>query len=66
MESRHPSSLQGVGLWGWSHSTPGLYGYKDAPGVNVLFFWLRHSACGILVLQPGMETRPWTVRGTEP
>lgn len=29
------------------------------------FFWLRHLACGILVLQPGMETRPWAVRGTE-
>lgn len=53
MEPLHPWSVR-------------IQGYKDATGVNVLFFfWLRHLASRILVLQPGMETRPWAVRGTE-
>ena len=30
------------------------------------FFWSKHWACGLLVPQPGIEPRPWTVRVPSP
>ena len=63
-----------VFLPGESHGQRSLMGYSPRGGkeldtaewltlaIHLCFFWPHHSACRILVPQPGMEPRPSAVR----
>ena len=41
-------------------------GYEEGLLTMFFFFWLHHSACGILVPQPGIEPRPSAVKAQSP